>query len=290
MSSLRGSFKLTELLEVLMFPKSTYMYWQKRLYRANSNQTIEDELKKIREKHKDYGYRRMTQELRNRGFLVNKKKVQRLIQKLTLQVRSFTRKSRKYNSYKGTIGNIAKNLVHRRFCTSVMHQKITTDTTEFKYFETDSDGIIRQKKLYLDPFMDLYNSEIVSYRVSERPNAQAIMEALEEAIGVTNNCPYRRTFHSDQGWAYQMNAYRIKLEANKIFQSMSRKGNCLDNSPMENFFSLLKQEIYHGHIYHSFQELKQTIDQYIYYYNHERMKEKLGWKSPVEFRKHQFTA
>lgn len=272
-SSPRGSFKLTELLEVLMFPKSTYMYWQKCLNRANSDQAIEDELKKIHQKHKDYGYRRMTQELRNRGFLVNKKKFQCLIQKLALQVRSFTRKSRKYNSYKGTIGNIAKNLVHRRFCTSVMHQKITTDTTEFKYFETDSDGVIRQKKLYLDPFMDLYNSQILSYRVSERPNAQAIMGALEGAIGITKNCPYRRTFHSDQGWA---SAYRSKLEENKIFQSMSRKGSCLDNSPIENFFSLLKQEIYHGHIYHSFQELKQTIDQYIYYYNHERMKEKLG--------------
>ncbi|EOP79338.1 hypothetical protein IGM_06317 [Bacillus cereus HuB4-4] len=155
---------------MLIFPKSTYMYWQKCLNRANSNQAIEDELKKIREKHKDYGYRRMTQELRNRGFLVNKKKVQRLMQKFTLQVQSFTRKSRKYSSYKGTIGNIAKNLVHRRFCTNVMHQKITTDTIEFKYFETDSDGIIRQKKLYLDPFMDLYNSEIVSYRVSKRRN------------------------------------------------------------------------------------------------------------------------
>ncbi|PEA88285.1 hypothetical protein CON71_19825 [Bacillus thuringiensis] len=111
---------------------------------------------------------------------MHKKKVQRLMQKLDVQVRSFTRKSRKYSSYKGTIGNIAKKLVHRRFNTSVMHQKVTTDTTEFKYFETDSDGAIRQKNLYLDPFMDLYNSEIVSYRISERPNAPAIMEALEE--------------------------------------------------------------------------------------------------------------
>lgn len=81
--------------------------------------------------------------------------------------------------------------------------------------------------------MDLYNSEILSYRVSERPNAVAIMEGLEEAIQVTNNCPVRRTFHSDQGWAYQIKAYSSKLKEHKIFQSMSRKGNCLDNSPME---------------------------------------------------------
>jgi transposase InsO family protein len=133
--------------------------------------------------------------------------------------------------------------------------------------------------------MDLYNSEILSYRVSKKPNAVAVMDGLEEAIQVTNDCSVRRTFHSDQGWAYQMKAYRHKLKQHKIFQSMSRKGNCLDNSPMENFFSILKQEIFHGEIYQSFDELKIAIDQYIYYYNNERMKKKLNWQSPVQFRK-----
>lgn len=149
----------------------------------------------------------------------------------------------------------------------------------------DTTGVVHQKKLYLDPFMDLYNSEILSYRISEKPNAIAIMEGLEEAIRVTNDCPFRRTFHSDQGWAYQMKAYHHKLKQHKIFQSMSRKGNCLDNSPMENFFALLKQEIFHGEIYRSFNELKKKIDQYIYYYNHKRIKMKLNWQSPVQFRK-----
>ena len=133
--------------------------------------------------------------------------------------------------------------------------------------------------------MDMYNSEILSYRISEKPNALAIMEGLEEAIAITADCPYRRTFHSDQGWAYQMKSYRQKLKKQKIFQSMSRKGNCLDNSIMENFFSLLKQEIFHGETYHSFDELKTAIDDYIYYYNNHRMKLKLNWKSPVQFRK-----
>jgi len=133
--------------------------------------------------------------------------------------------------------------------------------------------------------MDLYNSEILSYRVSEKPNAFAVMEALEEAIQVTNDCPFRRTFHSVQGWAYQMRAYSSKLNEHKIFQSMSRKGNCLDNSPIENFFSLLKQEIFHGEIYRSFDELKTAIYDYIYYYNNKRMKKKLNWQSPVQFRK-----
>lgn len=143
---------------------------------------------------------------------------------------------------------------------SVVHQKITTDTTEFKYFETDQAGVIRQKKLYLDPFLDLYNSEIISHRISKRPNALAVMEALEEAIEIMSDCPFRRTFHSDQGCAYQMKSYAFTLNEQNIFQRMSRKGNCLDNSPIENFFGILKQETYHGRVYCSFNELKQAIN------------------------------
>jgi transposase InsO family protein len=261
------------------------MYWQKRFDKLNPDQVIEDEMLEIRKKHKDYGCLRMTNELKKRGFHINKKKVQRLIKKLGLEVKSYTRKSRRYSSYRGKVGTVAKNRIHRRFYTSVCHQKITTDTTEFKYFEVDARGILRQKKLYLDPFMDMFNSEIISYRLSERPNAVAIMEGLEEAIEKTNDCPFRRTFHSDQGWGYQMKVYSQKLKQHKIFQSMSRKGNCLDNSIMENFFSLLKQEIFHGQIYRSFNELKSAIDEYIHYYNNERMKKKLNWQSPVQFRK-----
>ncbi|EOI3595737.1 transposase, partial [Campylobacter coli] len=153
-----------------------------------------------------------------------------------------------------------------------------------KYFEADNAGIFRQKKLYLDPFMDMYNSEILSYSLSTQPNGKTVMEGLKEAISQTNDCPYRRTFHSDQGWAYQMNVYIQTLKDNNIFQSMSRKGTCLDNSPMENFFSILKQEVYYGKIYQSQNELREAIENYIYYYNHHRIKEKLNWKSPVEFR------
>jgi len=227
------------------------MYWQKRLNRSNPTKRMEEEIQAIRKEHQHYGYRRMTQELRRLGFQVNKKKVQRLIQKLQLQVNAFTKKSRKYNSYRGSIGKIARNLIHRRFNTSVPHQKITTDTTEFKYFEADKTGILRPKKLYLDPFMDTYNSDVLSYSLSTQPNGKKVMAGLEEAIFQTNDCLYRRTFHSDQGWACQMNTYVQTLKDNRIFQSMSRKGTCLDNSPMENFFSILKQEMYYGKVYKS---------------------------------------
>ncbi len=260
------------------------MYWQKRFDRENPDAEIETAMLEIRAKHKDFGYRRMLPVLREMGFAINKKKLQRLMKKLGLQVKSFSHRSRRYSSYKGTVGKVAKNLVHRRFYTSVAHQKITTDTTEFKYFETTENGNVITKKLYLDPFMDFYNSEILSYSISPRPTAQGIMNALQTAIDRTDDCQFRRTFHSDQGWGYQMKAYSYTLKENKIFQSMSRKGNCHDNSPIENFFGLLKQEMYYGNVYRSYDELKTAIERYIHYYNHARIKEKLNWKSPIQFR------
>ena len=252
--------------------------------REDPDRKLEEKILEIREMHKDYGYRRMFGELRNQGYVVNKKKVQRIMQKLGLQVTSFTRKSRKYSSYKGKVGTIAPNRIRRRFHTHIPHQKITTDTTEFKYYEVDDKGRMNMRKLYLDPFMDMCNGEILSFSINKRPCAQNIMNALEEAISVTSDCPYRRTFHSDQGWAYQMKAYSHRLKEERIFQSMSRKGNCHDNSVMENFFGLLKQEIYYGVVYYSYEELKSEIERYIKYYNEQRIKEKLGWMSPVQYR------
>ncbi|WP_270421682.1 IS3 family transposase, partial [Acidaminococcus massiliensis] len=127
------------------------------------------------------------------------------------------------------------------------------------------------------------NDEIISYGIAKRPSAESILKAQAEAMEITADCPYRRTFHSDQGWAYQMKAYTRKLKKERIFQSMSRKGNCHDNAVMENFFGLMKQEMYYGVIYYSYEELKAAIERYIKYYNEQRIKEKLGWKSPVQY-------
>lgn len=202
------------------------MYWQKRFDRINPNEELENKIKEIHHEHKDYGYRRVYGLLRSEGYTVNKKKVQRIMQKLGFQVTSFTRKSRRYNSYKGKVGKITPNRINRRFKTSVPHQKITTDTTEFKYYEIDNKGRMVIKKLYLDPFLDMFNGEVLSYGISKNPSAAGVLSAEKQAIEITSDCPYRRTFHSDRGWAYQMTAYSYALKENRIFQSMSRKGNC----------------------------------------------------------------
>ena len=121
--------------------------------------------------------------------------------------------------------------------------------------------------------------------ISKQPTLEPILKALNKAIEITNKKKEKRIFHSDQGWAYQIDQYTSKLESNDITQSMSRKGNCLDNSPMENFFGILKQEIYYGNKFYSYEHLKQTIEDFIKYYNEERIKEKLWYLSTVEYRK-----
>ena len=261
------------------------MYWQKRLDRPNKDEQVEKTILDIRKDNPNYGYRRITAMLKRLGYVINKKKVQRLVQKLKLQVTSFSRKTRKYSSYKGTIGKVADNEINRKFTVERPYTQITTDTTEFKYLEKDKNGNYQVKKLYLNPYLDMYNGEIISYEISKQPTLKPILKALDKAIEITSINKEERVFHSDQGWAYQVKQYTSKLEAKGITQSMSRKGNCLDNSPMENFFGILKQEIYYGNKFYSYEELKETIEEYIAYYNKDRIKEKLGYLSPIEFRK-----
>src|SRR5699024_2939786 len=145
---------------------------------------------------------------------------------------------------------------------------------------------INIKKAYLDSLLDMFNGEILSYRMSKKPNAKAIIDALDETIKRTKDRPYLTKNHSEQSWGYQMKVYGNKLKDNKIFQSRTRRGNCIDNSPIENFFSLMKQEMYYGETYRSFEELKKAVKKYIYYYNHKRIKAKLTGMSPVKYRQH----
>lgn len=189
----------------------------------------------------------------------------------------FMRKSRKYNSYKGKVGKVEKNRLSRRFSTPISLQKLVTDITEFK--------CLGEEKLYLNPILDLYNGEIIAFGIRKRPTLDLVMEPLKETIGIIkNNAIYRTTIHSDQGWHYQHNQWVRTLKENKIFQSMSRKATCADNASMENFFGILKQEMYYGEKLVGYEELKRRIQDYIYWYNNERSKAKLAGLSPVEYR------
>ena len=262
------------------------MYWQTKILNPKYNELddVEKQIIAIKEKYPNWGYRTVHAYLRKEGILINHKRTQRIIQEHGLQATCYSRKSRKFSTYKGNVGKVAPNRLRRRFETNIPHQKIVTDTSQFIYFEIDDKGRKQVKRLYLDPFMDLFNREIISYSISKDAGICSTAPALKEAIKITADCRYRRTFHSDQGSLYQSDYYVSQMKKNRIFQSMSRKGNCHDNSVMENFFGLLKQEIYYGNEFYSFEELEKAIVKYIRYYNEERIKSKLHCLSPVQFR------
>ncbi|MDR4318638.1 IS3 family transposase [Niallia circulans] len=247
--------------------------------KVNLNQELEDRIQAIFDENDgNYGYRRVYLELKNRGYKVNHKAVQRIMRKLDLKSSKFSRKTRRYISYKGNVGKVAKNRINRRFYTSVGHQKLTTDITEFK--------CLNGEKLFLSPIMDLYNGEVLSFGIGTSPNLDLAIRPLKEAIKIVQDSKFRTTIHSDQGWQYQHKKWVKTLNENKVFQSMSRKGNCLDNSPMENFFGILKQEMYYGEALCTVKELSEKIKRYIEYYNNKRIKQKLAGMSPVQYRIH----
>jgi len=225
-----------------------------------------------------YGYRRIHAELKALGNKINHKKVQRIMDELNLKCEKFVRKSR-YKSYKGTVGKVAKNRLNRRFNTSYPLQKLVTDVTEFK--------CTNNEKLYLSPIMDLFNGEIIGFNMSKRPTLDFVINSLKQALPeIHKRSEFRTTIHSDQGWHYQHNAWVQTLKQNNIFQSMSRKATCADNAAMENFFGLLKQEMYYGEELISYEALQRKIEKYIDYYNNDRIKQKLAGMSPVKYRTH----
>ena len=190
----------------------------------------------------------------------------------------FKTRSRKYSSYKGQVGKVASNVVNRNFKASRPNRLWLTDITEFRVKGDE-------QRLYLSPILDAYNSEIISYTLSHHPTIKLTNSMLNKAIKRidTND---NLVIHSDQGFHYQHSSWSNKLKKLNIKQSMSRKGNCLDNSPMENFFGLLKQEMYYGVEFTSYNQLRKEIEKYIKWYNEDRIKTKLNGMSPVDYRLH----
>lgn len=184
--------------------------------------------------------------------------------------------SPKYKSYKGEIGKICNNLLNREFETEKPNEKWVTDITEFK---------VNKEKIYLSPIIDLFNGEVISFNISRHPIFSQVTDMLEKAFKKIPN-DTNLILHSDQGWQYQMKRYQHLLQEKGIRQSMSRKGNCLDNSLAENFFGLLKSELFYMNKYEKIEELEKDIIEYIDYYNNKRIKSKLKGMSPVQYRVH----
>lgn len=260
------------MLRAAQMARSTYFYHDKQSRLADKYSDIKQRIKAIYHKHKGrYGYRRITLTLKNLGLVVNHKCVQRLMQSMQLKSRI---RAVKYRSYKGEVGKVADNVLQRQFKADRPNQKWVTDVTEFN---------VQGEKLYLSPMMDLFNGEIIAFQIQRRPIFDLVKDML--AIAVSKLKPNETPIvHSDQGWQYQMRYYQQQLKRYGLVQSMSRKGNCLDNAAMESFFGILKSECFHGCKFASIDDLEQTLKEYIRYYNHERIKAKLKGLSPVQYR------
>ena len=276
---LRKKYSLKMLLKISGIPSSTYKYQVKRLnYKKEKDSPILEEIRRIYEENNEkYGYLRVTQELKNKGYEVNKKKVQRMMKENNLLAKP---KKRSYHSYRGIVGDIAPNIIDRNFNTTKPYEKAGTDVSVF---------ITQYGKLYLSPIIDFHTREILAYDISEKPDMKQIWRMLDNLKKKHKGKIKGMILHSDQGYQYQLKAYHKKLKDMDIIQSMSRKGNCLDNSPTENFFGRLKTEMFYEkeYLYNSLDELKQSIEEYINYYNNNRIVSKLKI-SPIQFRNNHY--
>ena len=273
-AELRTIYPLKDLLKISGIARSTFYYYLKTKD-TDKYKEVKKEILDIFSKNKGrYGYRRILAVLKNRGYVINHKTVLKLMKELNLKGKQY--KNRKYHSYKGKVGKIADNLLKRNFTATKPFEKLTTDVTEFK---------VCDDKVYFSPVMDLYNREIISYSISLSPNLSQIKEMLE---GLFKKLPADATtlFHSDQGWQYQHAEYQRLLSEHNITQSMSRKGNCMDNGAMENFFGRLKVEMFYGEKFESVNAFIDELKSYIDYYNNERISLKLKGMSPVQYRTH----
>ena len=263
---------MAALLKAAALARSTFYYQSKVLEAGDRYAALKARIKSEYERHRGrYGYRRITATLRQAGQTVNHKTVQRLMGQLKLK--SLVRPKR-YRSWRGEVGRIAPNVLNREFSAQQPNEKWVTDVTEFN---------VLGQKLYLSPVMDLYNGEIVAYQMNTRPVFDLVSGMLKKALAKlgARDTPL---LHSDQGWQYQMPAYRRLLDRHGLTQSMSRKANCYDNAAMESFFGTLKAEFFRLNRFESIEALKAGIKQYIHYYNHKRIRLKLNGLSPVSYR------
>ena len=246
--------------------------------RTDKHKAAKEEITAIYHENRGrYGYRRITAELRNRNLPLNHKTVQRLMKELGLVCRV---RMKKYRSYKGEVDKIAPNLLNRDFHADRPNQKWVTDVTEFSLFG---------EKLYLSPVLDLCSSDLVSYTISERPVLSMVTTMLEKAFEkIPDNT--NLILHSDQGWQYQHKQYQRMLREKGIRQSMSRKGNCLDNAVIENFFGLLKSELLYLQDFESMEHFKRELIDYLDYYNNRRIKAKLKGLPPAVHRQQALSA
>ena len=258
--------------------RATYYYHLKQTEKPDKYEETKRRIREICEENKGrIGHRRITLVLHKEHIKINQKTVLKLMRHLGLFCKV---RMSKYHSYRGEVGKVAPDLLGRKFEAACPNRKWVTDVTVFSMFG---------QKLYLSPIIDLYSRDIVSYAICDHPRLSLVMDMLEDALRELPNGT-NLILHSDQGWQYQHKHYQFMLAEKGIRQSMSRKGNCLDNAVIESFFGVLKSELLYLQDFDSMEHFKEELVLYLDYYNNRRIKAKLKGLPPALHRQQAFLA
>jgi putative transposase len=260
-------------LSALEVPRANYYRWC--LQGINKSLSVEEEAIMELCKSTKYrnGHRKIKAMLKQKyNIKLNRNTVQNLMQKHNLQCR--IKPKRKWKSQGESI-IIAPNLLNRDFTASKPNKKWVTDITYIQYGSTTK---------YLSTIMDLFNNEIVAYKLYDHQQTPIVIDTLKEALSVRNH-PEGVIVHSDQGSVYTSYAYQTCIKDNDLVSSMSRRGNCWDNAVIESFHSNLKSEEFQYVKFKSLrnQDVIERVITYLNYYNEERIQEKLGYLTPVKY-------
>lgn len=266
---------ISELCVFAGISRSSYYKWLNR--KESKNEQFNGQLMPLikeayEEKRGILGYRQMTIKLnRENDFHVNQKRIYRLMRILGLK--SICRRKRK-NYIKSTPQVTAENVLNREFTAENFGEKWLTDVTEMKY------GV--SSKAYLSAILDLGDKSIVSFVIGHSNNNALVFETFDLAHEQYPDA--KPIFHSDRGYQYTSKSFKKKLDDAGITQSMSRVSRCIDNGPMEAFWGMLKSEMYYLKTFHTYEELKQAVTEYIDYYNGSRYQKRLNCMTPLEYR------
>lgn len=261
--------------------RSAYYKWLKQPESTSlkRNKEISETIKAIHEARPDMGYRRIKDELEKKHDTdVNEKRVLRICRTFHIQSTiKWKPKSCTVNSKDPAY--IARNYLNRDFHADAPNEKWLTDVTEFKYYIG-----IEVHKIYLSAILDLYDRRIVSYRISDRNDNPLVMNTFDDAVRLEPKA--RPLFHSDRGFQYTGMQFATRIKKQRMKHSMSRVAHCIDNGPMEGFWGILKRECYYGKTFTQREDLVHTVEDYIEYYNHDRIQRGLHLMTPLEFHEH----
>lgn len=271
---LKKEYPVTFMCKALEIRRQAYYKWVRKGKPVMNNYNIEH-AKIISEEHhrleRKYGVERLAKEIHQQhNIRMNHKKVRRYLRAMALYCVARVRKPRKHKEElrKRNHINMAPNLLDNNFTTDTPHHKLSTDVS---YIEC-TDGW-----LYLSAVKDLFNNQIIAHSISIRNNVDLIMNTIKQ-LPKSNGI-----IHSDQGSQYYSLEYIEKIQRKGYTRSMSRKGACWENSPIENWFSQLKQE----HLYPlgkiTRKQARKEIKKYIQWYNTGRIQKGLNWLSPINF-------